>query len=322
MLNSNNLNNKFFIGIDVSKETLDIFFSNRFYKINNTQEAISTFIKAEIASWQVSLCVLEPTGGYEKLVLDLLHKHNIPVHRAHPNRVHAFAAVCNHSAKTDKLDALLLSKYAEFVFHEEKGDAPTDPENEKIKELRRLISCIEDDIHAAKCRLKQFGKPCHKFLTQQIELLETQKKSIYEEIISIINACAELKDKFDRIQTIPGIGKKSAATILAEVPEIGTLTKREVASLLGVAPRTKQSGQRTMNAHIMGGRFIPRKALYMSALVASKHCKNLSVMYEQMISDGKQKKVALVALMRKIIIYANALIKNQTKYEVTTIKAI
>ncbi len=115
--------NKLFIGIDVSKATLDISMNKKHYKIKNTDEAITDFIKSVIASNKIKLCVLESTGGYERLVMKKLQEWDIAVHRTHPNKVYAFAKASNHFAKTDKLDAILLEKYAIFVSNEEKGDA-------------------------------------------------------------------------------------------------------------------------------------------------------------------------------------------------------
>jgi transposase len=316
MINSLTSNNNIFMGIDVSKDTLDIHFGDVSHKIGNDVDSISAFIKAEIEFLPISLCVLEPTGGYEKVILQMLHRYNIPVHRAHPNRIHSFAKAINQNAKTDKLDAILLSKYAEFVFPQEKGDQQSDPFIDKIKELRRLMVCIEKDKHAAQCRVKQFGEESREYLIQQIDFYDSQLKSLEKKIMSFIQASPILKKKSQRLQTIKGVAKKSAAILLAEIPELGTLTKRQVASLVGVAPMTKQSGKKTMRAHIMGGRFWVRKALYMCALVASRHCPHFRAMYLRMVGAGKPSKIALVAIMRKLIIIANSLIRYDRVYEV------
>jgi transposase len=316
MINSISSNNNLFMGIDVSKDTLDISVGGVSHKINNDEDSISAFIKAEIEFLPVSLCVLESTGGYERIVVDLLHKYKLPVHRAHPNRVFHFAKACGHNAKTDKLDALMLSRYAEYVYPDEIGDEQSDPLSDRIKELRRLMVCIEKDKHATQCRLKQFGEACRDFLNQQVEFYDNQLKALFTEIKTLIKTSPILSFKSQRIQTITGIAEKSASALLAEIPELGTLTKRQIASIVGVAPRTKQSGKKTMRAHIQGGRFGARKVLYMCALVAARRCPHFSAMYQRLIIQGKPPKVALVAIMRKLIITANALIKYDRVYQI------
>lgn len=315
MVSTNTFKDNIFMGIDVSKDTLDIYLDGKSHQILNTDKAIIAFIKARLSSLPITLCVLESTGGYEKRALKLLMEHNIPVHRAHPSCVHNFAKASNHYAKTDKLDAILLSQYAEFIWPNEKGDAPQDPIVERIQELRRLAKCIEDDKHATHCRLKQFGDTCHKLLKEQLKFYEKQLAILAKEIEALIKSSALLRDNFNRLQTIKGIGKTTAGILLAEVPELGALTKRQAASLVGVAPMTKQSGKRIMHAKIRGGRSHPRHALYMCALSAAKHCSRLSAFYQKLVARGKPAKVALVAVMRKLIIYANSLIRFNTVYQ-------
>lgn len=314
MVLTNVLNNNIFMGIDVSKDTLDIHLAGNSFKIANKDEEILSFIAKELGFLSINLCVLEHTGGYEKRIFKLLQEHDIPVHRAHPSRIHNFAIVSNHYAKTDKLDALLLSKYAQFVSAVEKGDNRVDPAVERLKELRRLAVCIEEHKHATKCRLKQFGEACREYLIQELNLYDNQLAAIFKEMIALIKSSSDLKNKFMRIQTIKGIAEKTAATLLAEVPELGALTKRQVASLFGVAPMTKQSGKKVMYSRIKGGRSYARKAIYMSALVAIRHCKHFSALYQKLLQAGKAKKSALVAVMRKMIIYANSLIRFETEF--------
>jgi len=304
--------------IDVSKDTLDISVGGVSHNINNDEDSISAFIKAEIEFLPVSLCVLESTGGYERIVVHMLHRYNIPVHRAHPNRVVHFAKACGHNAKTDKLDALMLNKYSEYVYPDEIGDEQSDPLSDQIKELRRLMVCIEKDKHATQCRLKQFRETSREHLIQQVELYDNQLKALFAEIKILIKSSPILSSKSQRIQTIPGIAEKSASALLAEIPELGTLSKRQIASIVGVAPRTKQSGKKTMRAHIQGGRFGARKILYMCALVAAWRCPHFSAIYQRLLKLGKPPKVALVVIMRKLIIIANSLIRFDRIYQIGT----
>lgn len=303
-----------FVGIDVSKDTLDIHFAGKDYHIFNTKNDIIDFIETELKTIEIVLCVLEHTGGYERVLLQALLERKIAVHRSHPMRVHAFAKACNHFAKTDKLDALLLSRYASFVSKEETGDRAKSAEYEEIKELRRLVKSIEEDLHAAQCRLKQYPENCRVFLEEQIIFCKKQIGEISQKIQEIIARSEELKTKTEVMQSMPGVGQKTAAMIIAELPELGSLNKKQIACLAGLAPKTSESGKKAKRAHIYGGRFYARKALYMCALVAARHCPKMKEIYQGMISKGKPKKVALVAIMRRMLVWLNAMIKNNTTF--------
>lgn len=315
MLKPNSEKSNCFIGIDVSKATLDIYFADKFYKIANQLEAISTFIKEEISSHQIALCVLEATGGYEKLVMKELQRSGVPVHRGHPNRISHFSKSIQN-AKTDKLDAYMLYSYAEFIYTRgnEKGDEVACEEEEKMKDIRRLIATIEKTKHAVQCRLKQFSDNCRVTLEEQILLFNEQLQALNAELTLLIKNNKESMRKVGLLTTLKGVAEKSAISLLAELPELGALTKREIASLVGVAPRTRQSGQKVMPARIYGGRFQARKVVYMCALVASRHDPILREYYLALLAKGKEKKQALVALMRKLIIYANAMIRKDEVY--------
>ena len=140
------------MGIDVSKETLDIVVGGNYKKIKNTKDAITNFIKLELASLNVVLCALESTGGYEKIAIMALNKAGIKVHRAHPNKVYAFAKACNHFVKTDKLDAILLEKYAIFIKAEEFKEIILDEKQLELQSLRSLERNLQNNLHAYQCR--------------------------------------------------------------------------------------------------------------------------------------------------------------------------
>jgi transposase len=308
-------NTKLCMGIDVSKSTLDIFWENKSYKISNDAQSIEKFIKDEIKSGQNLLCVLESTGGYEKLIAKKLDAANLKIHIAHPNRVHSFAKACNHFAKTDKLDAMLLHKYALFIFDETKGDILLEPRHQEISELRRLAKCYEDNLHADQCRLKQMSNVCTNHLNKSIKFYKENLEEIQKEIDDRINSIPDLKDKKKLMISLKGIGQKIASVLIAELPELGKLTRARIASLVGVAPKTNQSGTKEHKAHIFGGRFYVRKAIYMAALVAIRHDSEAKEIYEKMLQNQKPKKVAIVAIMRRIVIALNSMLRKGEKYE-------
>lgn len=263
----------------------------------------------------VKLCVVESTGGYEKLVIKLLREHNIAVHRAHPNRVYAFAKACNHFAKTDKLDAKLLEKYAEFITkNDEVVEYIVSQKQEELKELRAVERNLNDEVHANKCRLHKVTGKAREYIEKQIEFAKKQLEQIRQDIEDIINSDPDLKEKSKLLTSYKGVGRKTASILLIEVPELGRLDNKEIACLVGVAPKTSESGRKVSKAQIIGGRFYARKALYMSAVVAMRHNKKMKVFYQRLVDFGKAAKVALVAVMRKIIICLNAMIKNNNFY--------
>ena len=182
-------NDKLFMGIDVSKDTLDIYLDHKHFKIKNENRSISNFIKLEILKqfYSIQLCVLESTGGYEKLVMKLLQQSAIKVHRAHPNRVYAFAKTANHFAKTDKLDAILLAKYAKFISEEELGEVIISDVCEELKALRAVECDLEVNIQANKNRLHHLDKKAASYVKKQITFAEKQLDQIRADIDKIID---------------------------------------------------------------------------------------------------------------------------------------
>jgi transposase len=310
------VNNKLCVGIDVSKDTLDIYLKGKSFKIKNQTKPIIAFIKAKIIDeMQTILCIFEATGGYERSLRHALQDANIPYHMAHPTKVHAFAKACGHFAKTDKLDAILLHKYAEFISPNENGDTPLNPEHEEIIALRRLQRTIEANLHQAQCRIKQMPKSCTNHLNLQIKLFKKQILKIQNEINEKIEQDSVLKQKREILTTMVGVANKAASILLAEVPELGRVSRRQIASLMGVAPKTYQSGKKSAMGHISGGRFYARRALYMIALVRVRHEALAKERYNALLAKGKPKKVALVALMRDTAMSLNAMLKKAENYQ-------
>lgn len=310
-----------FIGIDVSKATLDISLSGKHFQIKNTKEALSYFINETIILKKImpTLVCLESTGGYEIVAIQCFQNGCIPVHRAHPNRVHAFAKASGHFAKTDKLDAKLLEKYAAFVCHEEKGDEPVSEASYELRQLRAIERNLMEDLHACQCRVKTSLGKAIKHLRCQIKFIQKQIEKVREDIEQTISSNVQLKQKRDLLMSYKGVARQISNSLVAELPELGNLSSKEIASLTGVVPKTYESGTKKLSGHIMGGRFYARKVLYMAALVASKHNAKMRTLYKRLLAAGKAKKVALVAVMRKIIVCLNAMVKNNEVYNETVI---
>lgn len=306
-----------FVGIDVSMATLDISVSGKHFKIKNEREAIAFFIQREIVLKDIKpkLVCLESTGGYEIITLQGFHNASIPIHRAHPNKVHAFAQASGHFAKTDKLDARLLERYASFVSDEEKGDEPIPEHIYELQELRSLERDILDDLHANKCRVKNSHGKTIDHLKAQIDFLENQLKTVRKDIDKIVSSNTELSRKREILVSHCGVAKLTANALIADLPELGKIGNKKIASLVGVVPKTYESGTKKLGGNIRGGRFHVRKAMYMAALVASRHDKKMKAFYDRLLQAGKAKKAALVAVMRKIIVCLNAMVRNNTFYQ-------
>jgi len=302
--------NKIFMGIDVSKETLDLSLNQKHYKITNTDIDIKRFIqKHETCLVNVALCALEATGGYELKVMRILQRHGVPVHRANPLHVKNFIRASNQKAKTDAIDAYLLAQYAIFVADKEKGDPFMTDRQHTLQQLRTIERSLEDGIHGYKCRLDHVKGVALNSVKQHLNVSEKHLQDVREEMNRIIQDDAKLSKKQKVMMEVKGIGQKIANTLICDVPELGTMTKKQAASLLGVAPFTRQSGKTSFKSHIRGGRFHARKALYMGALVCMRHCPKLSTFYHKLKDAGKTSKMALVALMRKLIVELNARIR-------------
>ena len=227
-----NDNKKECIGIDVSKETLDICWQGKCHKIKNNSRAIFDFIKLKIVDKKNVLCVLEATGGYEREAVISFKKSSISVHVAHPSKVHAFAKAGNHFAKTDKLDAILLWKYAKFISCDEQGDTTINALQDDLHALRNLKRSLEKNLHAAQCRSKQMPKICSKYLSREISMYKKQIASVQKEIDKKIDDDPILKSKRDIMMTMKGVGKTVASTLLAELPELGNISCRKISKLV------------------------------------------------------------------------------------------
>ena len=305
------------MGIDVSKDSLDISFGGKYLKIGNNKTAIKNFLKTAIdKKIAIRLCVLESTGGYEKLAIGMLDGGGIKVHRAHPNKVYAFAKASGHFAKTDKLDSKLLEKYAEFIKDEELPAVNTSKTLLELQELRSVEKDLEKALHAQTCRAKLLSGKALDYTKKRIRFIKKQLAQIQEDIEKVINSDKELEQKQKTLISYKGVGKKTANSLIAELPELGTLSNKKVASLVGIAPKTNESGKKVGKGHIAGGRFFVRKALYMAALVAAYSNNKMKKFYQELLNKGKAKKVALTAVMRKIIVCLNSMVKNNKLYEI------
>lgn len=302
-----------YIGIDIGKYSFVVarYDSKKTYEYENTPSGIKSFLNDLKHQLKTALCLLETTGGYEQRVLLTLCEKGIATHRANTCKVKRFIQSYGNDAKTDKLDAHSLALYGY-----ERGERLDlyQPPSKKALELFELIqrrSDLKQMLVAEKNRLKG---PRVERIKMSCELiisaLEEQLRVITNDINLLINEDEQLKAKKAILMTIPGIGSIVANELLILLPELGTLTRRKIASLAGVAPKANDSGLFSGYRRVTYGRSGVKSMLFMAAMAARRSNSHLKTFFNQLISAGKKKMVALTALMRKIIVIANARIRD------------
>lgn len=300
-----------FIGIDVSKAKLDIHYRNKHLSISNNKKSINKFIKEISDNRDDTLVIIDLTGGYESTSVECFYEAGFNVHRAEGRRVKSFIRSLGEYSKTDKIDAKMLSYYGEKFQENLRLFSPQERDWQTIKSLVNRREDLKAMLQQEKNRLSSPSnfsvKQSHKKL---IKVLEKDMLSLEEEINNLISKSEFLSKKKEIMTNQIGVGEKVSNIFLAEVPELGYLNRRQIASLVGVAPRAKDSGNYAGYRKTGGGRKRVKKALFIAALVAIRYDKNLQAFYERLVSSGKKKMVAITAVMRKIIVILNAKIKE------------
>lgn len=299
------------IGVDVSKKHLDIYLhqEKKAFHVPNTVEGINKFISS-IKQYNVRQIVCESTGGYEYLMCKMLKNSGYKVWRVEPKRIKAFIVSEGVKAKTDKIDAKMIALFASQKECAYESIQQSD-DNEKLRSLVSLRASMTTHAAEIKTQLQQVVDPdCIKYLNKNLCTLEKQIKKISEQIDALINDNNEFKNIKEIVTSIPGIGKGNAEMFIALLPEFGKVNNKEAAALVGVAPYIRQSGCLSGQAKISGGRAPLRSVLYMAAVSAIKHNTRLAVFYQRLITAGKKFKVAIVAVMRKLVVYMNTLVRK------------
>lgn len=297
------------IGIDISKDHLDAhrLSDGATRQFNNTSVGFLA-LRRWIGAILPSRVIFEPTGAYHSAFEQACAPH-LPLVKINPLQARRFAQSCGVRAKTDAVDARMLAEMGRALALE--PDAPAAIDRPVLRELQAARTALVKDKVRAQNQLAQQHQPLTRKLTKaRLRQIKTQIGQIDVAIRTQIETCPTRQRALTLIESIPGIGPVVANTMLIELPEIGTLSKKAVASLAGLAPMTRQSGRWRGQSFISGGRKPLRDALYMPALVATRFNPDLAEKYKQMKAAGKPSKVALVAVMRKLLILANALVKE------------
>ncbi len=309
------------LGVDVSKANLDCADSKqtKSRRLKNNKSDIANLVKnlkkQEECGHSV-LVIMEASGGQEQLLRSALHTANIPLHVANPKRVRDYARAIGWMAKTDRIDAFLLVRYGE-----RETPAPTNPPSPVRQELIEIIEYrnqIQNEITARRQQIETYHvKPVRERAEKALEALKGELKETTK-LIQVTLKDETLAQSANILQSCPGIGLIVAASVLAYLPELGEISEKKIASLAGLAPFACDSGTLKGRRMIRGGRSKVRRSLYMAALVAMRHNPVLSTFYARLVAQGKPAKVALVAVMRKLLVILNAMLKTHTSWQPKT----
>lgn len=301
------------VGVDVSKKYLDVYVypNNKTFRIVNNTRGLKRFLRI-LSSYDVKEITFEASGGYENLLLQMSNKAGYKVRLENAVNIRNFAKASKVRAKTDVLDAKVIAMFSAAIPSDYKKQVIGATEA-KLRELSRYKDVLQNNLTAEKHRLNgPMYYHSRVYIKKTILCLEKQIALIEKQIAKLIEENKTFKAKKEVMETMKGIGIATSTKLLAELPELGQLNQKEIASLVGVAPFTKESGEYKGLSRIRDGRPIPRKALYMAALTASRHNAVFKCFYEKLIKKGKPPKVALVAIMRKIVVTLNGMLKKGT----------
>jgi transposase len=302
------------IGIDISKETLAAYRlpDNQCIEVPNDRAGQKALVRW-IGKQNGSLVVFEATGAYHRHLEAALAANGTAFAKVNPRQARRFAEATGRLAKTDRVDAIMLAKMGAVL-----GLKADQPKSEVLHILRELMTArraLMKDKVAAKARLQITRQTLLKNqINARLKQIEIQIRQVDAAIAEKVQLDEALSNKLAILISIPGIAKTTAFSMLIEMPELGTLEGKQAASLAGLAPMSRQSGKWQGKERIQGGRALLRRAIYMPALVATRCNPGLKAKYDQLIRAGKSGKVAVTAIMRKLIVMANALLRDDRKW--------
>ena len=301
---------QFFIGIDVSKARLDVALrpGAECFSVTNNQRGIATLIK-QLKKLSVSRVVLEASGGYEIAAASELAAAGLPVAVVNPRQVRDFARATGRLAKTDLIDAQVLAHFAELI--QPHARPLPDAQSRELMALVARRRQIIEMLTAETNRHSRAAAGLNRGIAAHIRWLRKQLAELDGALEQAIRRSPLWSEKARLLRSVPGVGNVAVTILLAHLPELGTLSRRKIAALVGVAPFNHDSGKLRGRRAIWGGRAQVRAVLYMCALVATRYNLVLKAFYGRLLDAGKKPKVALTACMRKLLIMLNAMVRHQ-----------
>jgi transposase len=304
-----------FVGIDVAKDRLDVHLrpDGEVFTVARDGEGIEA-LAARLSALKPVLVVLEATGGFETVVAAALAAAGLPLAVVNPRQIRDFARATGRLAKTDPLDAAVIAHFAEALRPQARPVASAEAQalGELVARRRQLIGMMT----AERNRRRQLTtKRLIKGIDRILAVLQAQLTELEHDIGDAVRGTPAWREKEDLLVSVPGIGQKIARTLIAELPELGSLDRHQVAALVGVAPFNRDSGKWRGRRSIAGGRAVVRSALYMSVLVSIRRKLPLAALYNRLRAAGKPAKVAIVACMRKLATILNAILRDKTPWQ-------
>jgi len=304
-----------FVGVDVSKERLDVCVQPGGELRAFTNDASGQAALVEMLR-QLPCCaiVIESTGGFERPALFAMQDADLRVTLVNPRQIRDFAKGIGQWAKTDRLDAAVLAEFARLL-----TPAPTEKTSEKQRELDALVGRRRQLLETRAAEMNRVGQTCDKFITKTLErmikAITRELKAVENRIAQLLESDDQWKAKLELLMSTPGVGKVAGATLLAELPELGRLNRQQIASLVGVAPYPRDSGRFQGQRAIGGGRRSLRSVLYMAALTSRRCNPVLKAFAARLAAKGKSFKAIQVACIRKLLVILNTMVKNNTPWK-------
>lgn len=304
-----------FIGIDVAQDRLDAHVrpSDESFAVARDSDGLAALIE-RLRALDPYLVVLEATGGFEVMVAAAVVAAQIPLAVVNPRQIRDFARSTGQLAKTDALDAKAIARFAEAIRPEPRPvpDAQARALGELVARRRQLIEMMT----AERNRRRQLtSRRLLKSVDRLLAVLQTELSELEHDLGDGIRGTPAWRERDELLRSVPGIGNVVARTLIADLPELGRLDRKQIAALVGVAPLNRDSGKMRGKRTTWGGRGKVRCALYMAALVASRHNPVLKAFYQRLISAGKPKKLALTAVMRKLLTILNAIVRDNIRWQ-------
>jgi transposase len=303
------------VGIDVSKNRLDVAVrpTGEVFAVVRDAEGLDALV-ARLKPLAPVAVAVEATGGYETVVAASLAAADLPVVVVNPAQVRSFAQALGKRAKSDPIDALVIAHFVETTRPEIRPlpDAETRLLGDLVSRRRQIVGMITAERQRQKILT---GKRLQRSIARLLAALQKELSSLETDIDQAVRGSPAWREKEDLLASVPGIGKIIARTVMAELPEIGTLDRRQIAALVGLAPWTRQSGTWKGKSFIGGGRAAVRAALFLGAMVAARHNPELKLFRDRLVQAGKPKLVALVATARKLLTILNAVIRDRKPWQ-------
>lgn len=300
-----------FVGIDISKDRLDVFVrpQGESFFVPYTEKGVKSLAE-RVEAFHPEVVLLEATGGYETKVIAALAYARVPVVAMNPRQVRDFAKATGRLAKTDRIDAEVLARFAEAIRPEPR--LLPDEEHQELAALMSRHSQLVDMIVMEKNRLHRATRTVKGHIGSHLDWLQAQAREVDGQLDQLISQSPVLKKKAEIVRSVVGVGPTISRALVSHLPELGCISSKKISALVGVAPFNSDSGKHRGKKIIWGGRKQVRSILYMGALVATRHNTAIREFYRRLLAAGKAKKVALTACVRKLLTILNTMVRTET----------